>query len=75
MSQVDGATSTLLDGADLDQVGAGLRAGSVAAVLVYEELSMLPVVRAWEDGGARLLSAGSITPDELLAALDGAGSD
>lgn len=72
VSQFDGPSSTFLDGADLEQVGVGLQGGSVAAVIVDEELSMLPVVRALEDGGARIPSAGSITPDELQAALDGA---
>ncbi|CCW14424.1 DUF6325 family protein (plasmid) [Rhodococcus aetherivorans] len=65
-----GASSGLLDPQDLDLVAASLRPGGVAAVLIYEELSMLTVLDAWKDGGARVIAEGPISLDELAAALD-----
>lgn len=65
-----GAFSGLLDRDDIAQTGAGIAAGSVAAVLVYEELALLPALLAWARDGATIIAEGPILPDELDAALD-----
>lgn len=65
-----GASSQLLDSLDVDQVAGLISAESVAAVVVYEELSLLPVVRTWEGEGARVVAGGPVLPDDVLEALD-----
>ena len=72
MAVFDGACSGILDSFDLGEVGAGISAGSIAAVLVYEELTMLPVLAAWESAGATLRGSGPILPDGLIAPLEAA---
>jgi hypothetical protein len=47
-SLFEGAAPGLLDRDDLDAVAARLAPGATAAVLVYEELSILGVIEAWE---------------------------
>ncbi|MFE4500643.1 hypothetical protein ACFRFQ_12325 [Rhodococcus sp. NPDC056743] len=70
LSQFDGAASGLLDAGDIAAVGEGIAAGSVAAVLVYEELAVLPVLDAWVRSGARVITEGHISLDELESALN-----
>ena len=48
LSLFEGAASGLFDRDDLDAVAARLAPGATAAVLVYEELSILRVIEAWE---------------------------
>lgn len=72
LAEFDGAASGLLDRHDLNTVAAGLSSGAMAAVLVYEELSVLPVLEAWENGGARIVSEGPVDLDDIDAALEGA---
>lgn len=72
LAEFDGAASGLLDRHDLNTVAAGLSSGAMAAVLVYEELSVLPVLEAWENGGARIVSEGPVDLDDMDAALEGA---
>lgn len=64
-----GASSGVLDGEDLAGIGAQLGANGVAAVLVYEELALLPMLSSLEAGGARLLAEGTVDVIELDAAL------
>lgn len=71
-AQFDGAASGLLDRHDLDSVAADLTAGAMAAVLVYEELSIVSVLDAWESGGATILSEGPVDLDDIDSALEGA---
>ena len=68
--QFDGAASGLLDRDDLDAVAADLKPGSTAAVLVYEDLSIVAVLDAWESGGATILAEGPVDLDELETAAD-----
>jgi len=68
----EGASSGLLDRDDLDAVAAGLTQGATAAVLVYEELALLEVIEAWENGGARIIFEGPVDVDDIDAALQGA---
>ena len=66
----DGASSGLYTQEDFDQMGEVMTSGSVAAVLIYEELSLLPVIASWETDGARLIGSGAVEVDELVVALD-----
>lgn len=70
LAQFEGAASSLLDAADLAAVGEDIAAGSVAAVLVYEELTLLPVLEAWAQAGGRVITEGHISLDELATALN-----
>ncbi|SDD07249.1 hypothetical protein SAMN05216410_2758 [Sanguibacter gelidistatuariae] len=65
-------SSGLLDSGDIDAVGAEIENGSLAAILVYEELSLLGVLAAWSTAGATILTEAHIEPDDILAALDAA---
>ncbi|MFU9026373.1 DUF6325 family protein [Rhodococcus erythropolis] len=75
LAQFDGAASGLLDTGDIAAVGEELAAGSVAAVLVYEELAILPVIEAWTRSGAKVVTEGHLSVDELAAALDNTAPD
>ncbi|ORA40005.1 DUF6325 family protein [Mycobacterium aquaticum] len=68
---LEGANSGLLDRDDLDTATADLTPGMTAAVLVYEELSILHVIEAWESAGATILSEGPVDVDDIDAALLG----
>ncbi len=67
-----GASSHLIDGDDVTDAGAMIAPGSIAAVLVYEVLTVLPMIAAWERAGARLAAAGSIEFEDLDAAITAA---
>lgn len=71
LAEFDGASSGLLDRDDLDAVVADLAPEAKAAVLVYEELSILTVIEAWENAGARIVSEGPIDVDDIDTALKG----
>lgn len=70
LAMLDGASSGILTPEDLTEIGESMTPGGVAAILVYEELSMLPVIAAWEREGATLLSDGFMLVEDLEAALD-----
>jgi len=70
LSAFAGASSGILDRSDIEEVGAAIGAGSVAAVLVYEELVIFPLIAAWRRGGARVIAQGQISPDDIVLALD-----
>ena len=70
LSPFQGASSGILDRSDLDDVGGTIGPGSVAAVLVYEELVILPLIAAWQRGGARVIAEGQISPEDIVLALD-----
>jgi hypothetical protein len=65
-----GASSGLLDDADRHEIAAAIQPGSVAAVVVYENRWVLPLLGAWEREGARLITDGGIAAQDLIAALD-----
>ena len=65
-----GASSGLLDDADVSHVSAAIQPGSAAAVIVYENLWILRLADAWRRDGARLIEDGGIPADDLVAALD-----
>ena len=60
---------------DIDEVGAMIGSGSVAAVLVYEELVIFPLIAAWRRGGARVVAEGQISPEDIVLALDATKSN
>ena len=67
-----GAGSGLLDGADLSDLGVVIVPGSVAGVLVYENIWAAPFARALRHAGAQLVANGRIPVQAILAALDAA---
>jgi hypothetical protein len=65
-----GAFSGLLDEADIAQIGGEIAPGSVAAIVVYENLWVVALDAALERHGARLIADGGIPAEDVLAALD-----
>ncbi len=65
-----GASSGLLDDADVGQIAASIGPGAAAAVVVYENRWVLGLADAWRRDGARLIADGGISADDLVAALD-----
>lgn len=75
MTLFDGASSGLVGALDLADVADALSAGSIAAILVYEELTVLPLLAEWEKAGATIVAGGPVLPEDLLAALDSTDAD
>ena len=69
-----GASSGLLDDSDVAKISAAMQPGSVAVVVIYENRWVLGLVAAWQRDGARLIAAGGLSADEVVAALDAAES-
>ena len=65
-----GLSSGLLDQSDIDQVAAAIEPGSLAGILVYENLWAVPMWTAIDRTSARLVGAGRIPGPDLVAALD-----
>jgi Family of unknown function (DUF6325) len=65
-----GASSGLLDDADVGEISTAMQPGSVAVVVIYENRWVLGLVDAWRRDGARLIADGGISADDLVAALD-----
>jgi hypothetical protein len=65
-----GLSSGLLDQSDIDQVAAEIEPGSLAGILVYENVWAVPMWTALDRSSARLVGAGRIVADDLIAALD-----
>jgi hypothetical protein len=65
-----GASSGLLDQADVALIDAAIEPGAIAAVVVYENRWILGLADAWRRDGARLIADGGIPADELVSALD-----
>ena len=70
LAAFDGASSGLVDATDLATLGDSIAVGSVAAVLVYEEQVLIPVIAAWHAAGGRLALVGHLEPAELDEAID-----
>ena len=66
----EGASSGLLDESDRQEVGAAIEVGSLAGILVYENLWAVPLMAALDRNAARLIGSGRIGAEDLLAALD-----
>jgi hypothetical protein len=70
LSVWNGASSGLLDRADIDEIAAAIQSGSVAAVVVYENRWVLNLVNTWRRDGARFIADGGISADDIVTALD-----
>jgi Family of unknown function (DUF6325) len=66
----EGADSGLLDDDDFDEAGDAMEAGSSAALLVYENSWAAPFATRLRQGGAKLVAAGRIPVNAVIAALD-----
>jgi hypothetical protein len=69
LTAFEGASSGLLDREDLATVAEQMEPGAIAAVLIYEELSLLSVLQTWEDAGASLVAGGTVEVADIDAAL------
>jgi hypothetical protein len=63
------AESRLLDQADVDAIAAELTPGSVAGVVVYENVWAAPLMAAIDHGGTRIIGQGRVAAEDLMAAL------
>jgi len=66
----EGASSGLLDQSDIDEVALAIGPGSLAGILVYENVWAAPLMAAVARTGALLIGRGEIGVDDLVAALD-----
>jgi hypothetical protein len=66
----DAASSGLLDESDVDEVAAVIEPGSLAGILVYENLWAVPLMTALDRSTARMVGSGRIFVEDLLNALD-----
>jgi len=65
-----GLSSGLLDQSDIDEVAAVIEPGSLAGILVYENVWAVPMWTAIDRTSARLVGAGRIPASDLIAELD-----
>jgi hypothetical protein len=70
-----GASSGLLDRADVDEIATAIKPGSVAAVIVYENRWVLGLVNTWRRDGARFIADGGISASDIVSALDATETD
>lgn len=75
LAQFDGASSGILSDEDISWIVAEIADDSIAAVVIYEELSVLPAIAAWTAAGATVISQGPVTLTELVEALDATEKD
>jgi hypothetical protein len=66
----EGASSNLLNQADVDEAGSVIEPGRSAALLVYENTWAAPFATALRKGGAQLVANGRIPVNAIIAALD-----
>jgi hypothetical protein len=66
----EGASSGLIDDADINESGGVIAPGSAAALLVYENRWAAKFTAAVRRSGGELAAAGIIPQDAILAALD-----
>ena len=67
-----GASSGLLDQSDLTEAASVIEPGSSAGILIFENRWATPFIQALRRGKAELVSAGYISMDDLVAALNAA---
>lgn len=65
-----GASAGLLDPDDITAVGESIEPGSLAGVLLFEHVWILPMVDAIQAGGARVVTSARVDPADLFSALD-----
>jgi hypothetical protein len=65
-----GAQTGLLGNDDLAEAAAAMEPGTVAALIVYENLWAAPFVSAVRNSGGELIASARIPADDVIAALD-----
>jgi uncharacterized protein DUF6325 len=68
--QFEGASSGLLSEEDLEEAGAALEPGTIAAVMVWENHFLAPIASALRRSGGQLVATGRIPVQDLAALLD-----
>ncbi len=71
----DGASSGLLDDADIAEVGAALQPAGIAVAVVFENRWVLGLIDAWRRDGARLIAEGGLAAEDVVGALDATEHD
>jgi Family of unknown function (DUF6325) len=66
----EGASSGMLDDADIDEVAAAIGLDSAACILVYENRWAAPLARAMRIGGGQLVASERLPIQAILGALD-----
>jgi len=66
----EGASSGLVGDDDLTAIGAVIKPGSSALVVVYENAWAAPLATALRRGGAEVVSSGRITVEQLITAIE-----
>jgi hypothetical protein len=66
----DGASSGLLDQSDVDQVAAVIEPGSLAGIVVYENLWSASLMTTLDRSSARMVGSGRVGVEDLLTGLD-----
>ena len=66
----EGASSRILGPDDVEAAGTVLDPGASAAIAVYENVWLAPMIGALHRGGARVVAGGLIPHDHLAEALD-----
>ena len=67
--EFEGASAQLIDDDDLAVVAESLHSGGIGLVVVYEDLTLLPALAAWEAEGANVVAEGPVSVDDLVGAL------
>ena len=70
LATFEGVSSGLLLKEDIDEAGTVLKAGSSAAILIYENLWAAPMVAALRRSGAELVASGRIPLTDIVSTLD-----
>jgi hypothetical protein len=70
LSVFDGATSDLLIQEDFEEVGAALKPGAMAGILIFENRWAAPFATAVRRAGGQLIASGRLPVQAILAALD-----
>ena len=68
------AQSGLLDEDDIAEAAAAMNPGTVAALLIYENLWAIPFVAAAREAGGDMIASARIPAQDIMAALDAAES-
>jgi hypothetical protein len=74
LSSLAGVSSGLLDAEDVTRIGELIAEGSIAAVVMYEDVWLTAMAARLEAGDATLISLGEVPFAELDALLHDAGS-
>lgn len=70
LTVLQGASSGVLGGDDIDDAGAVIQPGSAAGIVIYENLWAAPLAAAVRRAGGELVAGGRIPVQDLAEALD-----